>query len=149
MDETLQHLEKFHRRAVLSVPPRVTGGELFITAIVCFLTAPFLCSALFLIPIIGQILFFGVTLLILLYFFVRGSAIVVFTALGAFLLFAIPVLVAMENIRYRLDLPLFFLMAGCIPVSIFFGILVAARIWLLIELRHEEDALLREAVEKK
>ncbi len=140
---SLQKFEKIHRQSVKHDLPKTNGKEVFITWFICFIAAPFLFTALFVIPIIGQMLFAAALILTLIYVYVRKSLMIALAVFLANLMFIIPTMITMQLVanKNRFEVTMFFLIASCIPVSIFYIFAVAGKVWYLIEKSHEAEPL--------
>jgi len=136
---SLNKLEKSQRKLFRKPPPAVTTREMLVTFLVCLITAPFLYSALFMIPLIGQGLFLGAFCLTLIYFYVRRSLKIILSVVLANLIFIIPTLIVLQlvTVKNRFDVTIFILIASCIPVSIFYILIVAGLSWHFVESRQE------------
>ena len=118
----------------------MSNKEFFYSWLICFVCAPFLFSALFMIPFIGQMLFFASVFLSVYYIYVRRSLKLAVAYLMANLLFIIPTMITMQLVsnKNRFEVTLFILIAACIPVSIIYTVTVAARAWYIVESKYGE-----------
>jgi hypothetical protein len=138
---SLKQFEKFHRQFFISKPLPPSNKEVLITFLVSIIAAPFLFASLFMIPIIGQVLSLTAFCLTTIYFWVRKSVKITAVIILAYLLFIIPALVTVQfvAVKNRFDVTLFLLIASCIPVSIFYILLVAGRIWFMVESKQDQE----------
>lgn len=127
----IEDFERYHARRMRKAPPPLSLKEVVVTFVVCVAMAPFLYATFFLIPMMGQVTvgFFG--FVTALYLFFRRSIVIALTVLATGGLLASIFFMTIQSVKYRLEVPLFILIALGIPVTLIFTTFVAMRIWEL------------------
>ena len=137
MANNLNSYEKLLRKEGKSYLPPVAMNELAAAGLVSFLCSPFLSAVLLMIPLIGQLLFVIALSLTLVYFYVRKSVGIILISLAAHAIFIISLFTIIQQVKHKVDVALFFMMATCIPITIFYCLLIAGRTWYLIDMKHK------------
>lgn len=98
-----------------------------------FVCAPFITAICLILPIMGQVVTILAVTMLGLYLYARRSWQMLFLVIFSYLVFLAPTLIFMQQLKYRLELVLFFLLAGGIPVSIIFTLVMAYKFWVEAE----------------
>lgn len=125
----LNSYEAFHRKQVKKLKRPVTFYEVLLSYLLILVVSPFLTATFLLIPFLGQILVIGAVLLVIAYIYARRSFLLALTAIFAYFSFLIPMFGTIQHLKYKLEVVLFFLMAGGVPITMVFMLLVAGMLW--------------------
>jgi len=123
--------EKFHAARVRVVSPPVSSREVLVTLAVSLLVSPFMFTAFFVIPMMGQITVGFAAFVTALYIWFRRSLVIAFTVLTSGALLSSLAFMSIQSIKYRLDVTMFVLIALGIPVTVMYSVFVGTKIWEL------------------
>jgi hypothetical protein len=126
----LSDLERRHRAGLVRPPTPPTWREVCISTVAAALVTPWVFATFGVIPIIGQALFAAVVVLLGVYLYSRRSLSLTAGMVGAPLTLVILFMASAQMLKYRLEVPLFLLVATGIPVTVMAIVALVAMIWL-------------------
>ena len=125
----IEDFERYHARQMRKAPPPISLKEVVITWAVCVVMAPFLYATFFLIPMMGQVTVGFCGFITALYLFFRRSVVIALTVLATGGVLASIFFMTIQSVKYRLEVPLFILIALGIPMTLIFTTFIGMRIW--------------------
>jgi hypothetical protein len=125
----IEDFERYHARRLRKVPPPLSFKEVLITLVISVVMAPFLYATFFLIPMMGQVTVGFAGLITALYLFYRRSIVIAMTVVSSAAMLSSVFFMTIQSIKYRLDVPLFVLIALGIPFTLIYTTFVAMKLW--------------------
>lgn len=127
----IDDFERFHRARVrLAIPP-VSFREVATTLVIACVVCPFMFTAFFVIPIMGQFTVGLAAFITALYLLFRKSFVIALTVALSCVALSSIAFMSIQSIKYRLDVTMFVLIALGIPVTFIYSVFVGMKIWEL------------------
>ena len=125
----IEDFERYHARRQRKAPPPLSLKEVLVTLAISVAIAPFMYATFFLIPMMGQVTVGFAGFITALYLFFRRSIVIALTVLGSAGFLASIFFMTIQSVKYRLEVPLFILIALGIPMTLIYTTFVGMKIW--------------------
>jgi hypothetical protein len=125
----IEDFERYHARRQRKAPPRLTLKEVIVTMAISLAIAPFMYATFFLIPMMGQVTVGFAGFITALYLFFRRSIVVALAVIVSAGFLSSIFFMTIQSVKYRLEVPLFILIALGIPMTLIYTTFVGMKIW--------------------
>ena len=125
----IEDFERYHARRQRKAPPPLTLKEVIVTMAISLAIAPFMYATFFLIPMMGQVTVGFAGFITALYLFFRRSIVVALAVVVSAGFLSSIFFMTIQSVKYRLEVPLFILIALGIPMTLIYTTFVGMKIW--------------------